>query len=750
MRWSYPLNAIEIDFMFKHLKIGKRLAIGFAVLVLLIVVTGAFSAQRMGVAQDVVVEITNKEVPAIRDLGRMATMLAEYRVSERGLVAGYQDPEKVAEYTGELVAGAKAFDELSKAYGATITDPHQKALYQQMLAKSALYFDNSRLLIESVKVGDLTPASGAADLRQATADAIAVMLDDKMKVLDEAVAAQQAGYTNNLRAIGLLVAVALMLAIAAAVLITRSIVRPMAEVASVADAVARGQLDRQIVIDDRSELGDLLGSMQRMQTQVKAVIAAQGEMAARHDEGRISYRIDDSAFPGEYGRMVRETNALVAQHIGVKMRAVEVMRHYAVGDLSMDMERLPGEKAVITEAMDMCKANLSAINGEIKRLAAAAAGDFTHRGDIDKYQHDFRDMVEGLNRLMETTDGNLAELSTLLQAIARGDLTARMEGDFHGVFARMRDDANATVSQLTEIVGGIQMAALSINTAAGEIASGNSDLSRRTEQQAANLEETAASMEELTSTVRQNAESARQANQLAIGAASVASQGGEVVGKVVTTMSDIEQSSKKIAEIISVIDGIAFQTNILALNAAVEAARAGEQGRGFAVVASEVRTLAQRSANAAKEIKDLIETSVDKVADGSKLVNQAGATMGEIVASVQRVTDIMAEISAASQEQSAGIEQVNQTIVQMDETTQQNAALVEEATAAARSMEEQAHALAESVAVFKLHDTASAPVRKPTGVATSTRAVATPKAVVRKPVARKLEPALADGDWQEF
>ena len=177
--------------MFKHLKIGKRLAIGFAVLVLLIVVTGAFSAQRMGVAQDVVVEITNKEVPAIRDLGRMATMLAEYRVSERGLVASYQDPEKVAEYTGELVAGAKAFDDLSKAYGATITDPQQKALYQQMLAKSALYFDNSRLLIESVKVGDLTPASGAADLRQATADAVAVMLDDKMKVLDEAVAAQQ-------------------------------------------------------------------------------------------------------------------------------------------------------------------------------------------------------------------------------------------------------------------------------------------------------------------------------------------------------------------------------------------------------------------------------------------------------------------------------------------------------------------------------------------------------------------------------
>ncbi len=268
MRPPQPLNPIETLFMFKHLNIGKRLAIGFAVLVLLIVATGVFSALRMGAAQDVVLDITKKEVPAIRDLGRMATMLAEYRVSERGLVAGYEDPEKVAEYTGELIAGGKAFDELSKAYGAGLTDKQDQALHQEMMAKSALYFDNSRRLIESVKVGDLTPASAAGDLRQATADAVARMLDTKMKVLDEAVAAQEAGYSTNIKAIGVLVVVAMLLAIAAAVLITRSIVRPMAEVTSVADAVARGQLDREIIIDDRSETGKLLGSMQRMQTQV--------------------------------------------------------------------------------------------------------------------------------------------------------------------------------------------------------------------------------------------------------------------------------------------------------------------------------------------------------------------------------------------------------------------------------------------------------------------------------------------------
>ncbi|HHA2791229.1 TPA: methyl-accepting chemotaxis protein [Stenotrophomonas maltophilia] len=404
--------------------------------------------------------------------------------------------------------------------------------------------------------------------------------------------------------------------------------------------------------------------------------------------------------------------------------------------------------------MDETKASLSAINAEIKRLAsAAAAGDFSVRGGATRFEHDFRDMVAGLNRLMETTDGNLSEVSALLQAIARGDLTARMHGEFQGVFARMRDDANATVAQLTSIVGRIQQAAASINLAASEIATGNNDLSRRTEQQAANLEETAASMEELTSTVRQNAEHARQANQLAQGAAGVASQGGQVVGQVVTTMADIEASSKKIADIISVIDGIAFQTNILALNAAVEAARAGEQGRGFAVVASEVRTLAQRSAGAAKEIKELIEDSVEKVSEGATLVHQAGTTMGEIVSSVQRVTDIMAEISAASQEQSAGIEQVNQTVTQMDEATQQNAALVEEATAAARSMEEQATQLAEAVSVFRTGTSSANANSRPANRLLS-RPAAAPRAPALKLASapRPMKSAMATSaeEWQEF
>ncbi|MCX7247049.1 MAG: methyl-accepting chemotaxis protein, partial [Burkholderiales bacterium] len=286
------------------------------------------------------------------------------------------------------------------------------------------------------------------------------------------------------------------------------------------------------------------------------------------------------------------------------------------------------------------------------------------------------------------------------QKVAAGDLTSHIEvmsKDETGTLTLALKDMN---DSLKKIVGEVRSGTEAIGSGTKQIASGNADLSQRTEEQASSLEETASSMEELTSTVKQNAENAKQANQLALGASTVAVKGGQVVSEVVTTMSSINESSKKIVDIIGVIDGIAFQTNILALNAAVEAARAGEQGRGFAVVASEVRNLAQRSAAAAKEIKALIGDSVDKVGAGTKLVDEAGKTMEEIVNSVKRVTDIMSEITAASQEQSAGIEQVNQAITQMDEVTQQNAALVEEAAAAAESLEEQAQNLQAAVAIF--------------------------------------------------
>ncbi|MDQ9170879.1 methyl-accepting chemotaxis protein [Oxalobacteraceae bacterium R-40] len=365
----------------------------------------------------------------------------------------------------------------------------------------------------------------------------------------------------------------------------------------------------------------------------------------------------------------------------------------------------------------------------------------------------------------------LQEAVQVAKNVAAGELTSHVTASGKDETSELLAALNEMNDSLRRIVGEVRMGTDAIATASGQIASGNADLSARTESQAGSLEETASSMEELTSTVRQNADNARQANQLAMSASEFASKGGTVVGQVVDTMGSIKESSRKIVDIIGVIDGIAFQTNILALNAAVEAARAGEQGRGFAVVASEVRSLAQRSAAAAKEIKTLIGDSVEKVETGSKLVDQAGSTMEQIVNSIRHVADIMAEITAASQEQSSGIEQVNQAITQIDEATQQNAALVEQASAAAESMQEQANRLAKAVSVFKFEQSAAvAPPPKPgkpagriSGAATAPapdKAMATVTALpVRKgngssgaPVAKPARQLVATdaSDWEEF
>jgi methyl-accepting chemotaxis protein len=356
--------------------------------------------------------------------------------------------------------------------------------------------------------------------------------------------------------------------------------------------------------------------------------------------------------------------------------------------------------------------------------------------------------------------GEPSDAQQIAGEIAAGNLSVRIalaHGDDRSLMASLE----AMRARLAGIVKGIKSSAESISVAAGEIAQGNLDLSQRTEEQAASLEQTAASMEELTSTVKANTDNARQGSTLANSASQTASSGGDVVYRVVSTMDDISSSSSKVAEIISVIEGIAFQTNILALNAAVEAARAGEQGRGFAVVAGEVRTLAQRSATAAKEIKDLIETSVSHVRDGSALVHQAGQTMSEVVRSVQRVTDIMGEIASASVEQNTGIEQVNVAVTQMDEVTQQNAALVEQASAAAQAMADQAETLRTAVSIFRVEelvhqqaapaatDSQSGPVARRRKRAVATRETAVAPATNDNPVQ---QPAMASAghDWQSF
>ncbi|MBN6151062.1 MCP four helix bundle domain-containing protein [Xanthomonas sp. AmX2] len=790
----------------KNLRLMPKLMLAFGLVLTLMLIQGGMGYAGLRSINGVADSVSTKVVPSVRINGEMRGILGEYRNAAYQSLIRSSDAVKKESETRKL-ALKKEMDQIIKDYPKLIGSPQERQIYERIAADwkkvSASYASVEEM--QQLDLIDDAIDTFTGETRTLHNKVVQDVIDLTAENDRQARLAAATANGSYVRATLILVVCVLLGATGAvglAWLFGRMLRNHVGSAVKVANEVAGGKLDGHIDASAKDEIGELMQALKRMQqdlrerTERDAAVAAEnlrirtaldnsstGMFIADLDytivyanpsmQGIVDkyaeqiHRVApafDSSMPLvgsslavlEYGNQIDARTVAAIEKQGVAEREM-AYGHARIAQIVSSIRDAHGSHVgFVCESRD--RTVEAQVEEEVAKIVqAAAAGDLSGRIATEGKQGFFLQLAQQLNSLLLANGDSIEQVSQLLNALSHGDLTARMHGDFHGVFARMRDDANATAEQLAGIVGRIQGAASAINAAAGEIASGNDDLSRRTEQQAANLEETAASMEELTSTVKQNAEHARQANQLAVGAATVASQGGEVVSRVVTTMSGIEASSKKIADIISVIDGIAFQTNILALNAAVEAARAGEQGRGFAVVASEVRTLAQRSASAAKEIKGLIDASVNQVSDGSALVRQAGQTMGEIVASVQRVTDIMSEIAAASQEQSAGIEQVNQTVTQMDETTQQNAALVEEATAAARSMEEQAGQLAEAVSIFRLeqgevHAPAAPPLAQvhPIRAAAGKAPVAARKPVAAAPRGKKTEPALAESDWQEF
>ncbi|MFA7350684.1 MAG: methyl-accepting chemotaxis protein [Methylotenera sp.] len=486
-----------------------------------------------------------------------------------------------------------------------------------------------------------------------------------------------------------------------------AVIEPLNMAAAYVDNLSKGVIPAEITAEYQGDFNIIKNNLNACGLAIRALVADGNLLAQSAEAGVLDVRADALHHLGEYRKVIEGLNATLDAMVKPLNMAASSVERIARGEIPAPItEVYKGDFNNLKDNLNTCIHAINALVGDVQMLSEAAHdGRVSVRADATAHQGDFSKIVGGVNETLEMIVGPIATVKTAVETI---------------------------------------------NTAAKEIAQGNADLSRRTEEQAANLEKTAASMEELSSTVKQNADNAKQANQLAATASEVAVKGGRVVAQVVTTMANINQSAKKIEDIISVIDGIAFQTNILALNAAVEAARAGEQGRGFAVVAGEVRNLAQRSAGAAKEIKELIADSVSKTAEGTKQVENAGNTMQEVVTSVQRVTDIIGEISAASQEQSAGIEQVNEAIMKMDDVTQQNTALVEEAAAAAESMMEQADELMNAVSVFQLEGESVGNRRAPNSPLRHAVAKPIKAAIKATPAKLNTKASSDDGDWEEF
>jgi len=568
--------------------------------------------------------------------------------------------------------------------------------------------------------------------------------------------------STNLKVISLIAtAIALIIGGLIAWIITRMIVTPLTEAMAVSKCIAEGDLSSTIRINSTDETGQLLQRMKQMQDKLTQVIESDVQNIVNSArKGDLSQRIEMDDKKGCYETLCTGINELVDVSDNVVSDTVRVFGALAKGDLNetITQDYQGSFNQLKQDANATIEKIKQVIEGDIQAIVdAALAGDLSRRIELSGKEGFFRELSTGINELLGTLSQVFGEIADVMGTLAKGDMSLGMEGDYSGMFSDVKNDINETRNNLADIVLKLRDSADQINTSSEEITAGNTSLSNRTEQQASALEETASSMEELTSTVRNNADNAQLANQVAVTAKQTAERGGEVVGNAVQAMSEINTASNKIAEIITVIDEIAFQTNLLALNASVEAARAGEQGRGFAVVATEVRNLAGRSATSAKEIKDLIQDSVEKVKIGADLVNESGETLGEIVEGVKKVGDIISEIAAASKEQSSGIDQVNQAVTSMDELTQQNAALAEETSAASASMTEQARDMNNLMDFFNLSEGNSNNESRIAVRSVSTPAKVSAKRPAATPITRKVKPATTQAkvsddsdEWGEF
>ncbi len=653
--------------------------------------------------------------------------------------------------TGNLKSFDTAMSYLNKAVDLTkdlksrYDNPRHIKLAEELLGDFEAYKKTTNNAKD--QLANMDAARGIlASKGKAVAEAVDTILSGQKRKTDELISE-----SKIMLVAGSIVIVAL--GIILAFVITRGIVKPIVIFAEKMAEVRRdNDFSVRVEVHSKDEIGAAGQAFNELIEAVQGAISDSIEAVSNVAAGNFDKKVD-AQVSGDLDQLKQGINKTV-DNMKVTMSSLyELMEAMANGDFGKRINvELQGEyKRSADAALDSMKALDDAMQSINDVMATVAQADFNKRVEVN-LKGDLATLKNNINRSMDVVMKGIQDTTNITLSLSDGDLTKRVDADHPGQFGVLKNALNKTMENVSEVVDNIAQASDIVASASNEIAAGNADMSKRTEEQASSLEETASSMEELTSTVKQNADNAEQANQLAIGARQTADHGGSIVKQAVSAMDEINTSSNKIADIIGVIDEIAFQTNLLALNASVEAARAGEQGRGFAVVATEVRNLAQRSATAAKEIKDLIQDSVGKVKAGSELVEKSGETLGEIVDGVKKVGDMIAEIAAASQEQTTGIAQVNQALANMDDITQRNAALAEEASANSENLSSQAQTMKQQVGFFDIGNRVSkvsvhaAPsVNVQTQPASSKVELKAPKPKVEVETSKP-----TDDDWEEF
>jgi methyl-accepting chemotaxis protein len=676
--------------------VAARLFLGFGMVIVVFGIAISMSIARLSSFNDAVNQITGAEVTKVVAIGRWSASVAQTMSHMRTLLL-LDDKAKIQAELEKIKSVQEARHQFAEEMKANVVSADGKALLQVALDARTSLGPLEDEVVRYVQAGQMKEAKEslmehARPVQNALLAALTKLADHESESIRQRADALSDSYKSSRALLLMLTLAAVAVGCILAFLITRAVRTPLAQAVNVLAQIEGGNYDTVVTVTSGDETGQVLTALDTMQRSLKE--RTERDRAAAMENARIRTALDKVSTAA----MLVDTDGKVIY----LNEAVQTLFRSVATDLrkrapSFDPERLIGS-------------NFSALYSLPGSIAGAHTseeryGDATLKvvanAVTDSQGRQVGTVVQWLDRTPEVATE--AEVEAIVARALDGDLVPRiaMQGK-SGFFEKLANGINALLENMSEIVRTISAAASEVRVGSEEIARGNTNLSQRTEEQASSLEETASSMEEMTSTVKSNADNAAQANQLALAARTQASQGGAVVSSAVAAMSEINTSSKKIADIIGVIDEIAFQTNLLALNAAVEAARAGDQGRGFAVVASEVRNLASRSAEAAKEIKGLIQDSVVKVGEGSKLVDESGHMLEGIVGAVKKVTDIVAEIAAASQEQAAGIEEVNKAVMSMDEMTQQNAALVEESAAAAEALTQQAEGLTETMAKYRI------------------------------------------------